>query len=313
MIILFFLKFYWIFYIINIILLLLVRFTGTNAGGAQRWLNILGIQFQPSETAKILLILFYAKFIMVHKEKLNTFRVLVTMFLLLIPPWVLIYKQPDLSTSIMILIIFATVLYIGGLRYKIIFGFLAVMIPSLIILLGIVLQPNQDIIKDYQQKRILAWLQPENYANAEGYQQANAIMAIGSGQLFGKGLNNNVISSVKNGNFISAPQTDFIFAIIGEELGFVGSCVVIGLLMFITIECIMIARRSKDLSGTLICSGMAILVGAQSFLNISVTTGILPNTGIPLPFISAGLTSMVCLYIGMGFVLNVRLQCIKKI
>jgi len=130
--------------------------------------------------------------------------------------------------------------------------------------------------------------------------------------LLGKGLNNNEISSVKNGNFISEPQTDFIFAIVGEELGFLGGCTVIVLLLLITFECLMAARKAKDLAGTLIASGMATLIGFQSFINISVATGVLPNTGIPLPFVSYGLTSLLSLYIGMGVVLNVRLQCVRK-
>ena len=137
-------------------------------------------------------------------------------------------------------------------------------------------------------------------------------MAIGSGELFGKGLNNNEISSVKNGNFISEPQTDFIFAIVGEELGFAGGCLVVGLLSLITMECLMIARKAKDIAGMLIAAGMATVIGFQSFMNIGVATGIVPNTGIPLPFVSYGLTSLVSLYIGMGFVLNVRLQCVRK-
>ena len=249
---------------------------------------------------------------MKHRSTLNTFRTLAMLVFLLFPPLLLIYTQPDLSTSIMIGLIFCVLLFIGGLSYKIIFGVLSVAVPAFIIFLSIVLQPEQDLIKDYQQTRILAWLQPAKYANAEGYQQANAITAIGSGQLFGKGLNNNIIGSVKNGNFISEPETDFIFAIIGEELGFIGSCIVILLMVFITLECIMIARKSKDLAGTLICSGMAALVGFQSFMNISVATGLLPNTGIPLPFVSNGLTSLVSLFIGMGFILNIRLQSTKK-
>lgn len=302
------LNLYWIFYFLNIILLLLVEFMGSKAGGAQRWFTILGIRFQPSELAKILLILFYAQFIMKQREKLNSFRTLSKMILLFLPPLFLIYNQPDLSTSIMIIVIFCVMLFVGGLDYRIIAGVLAVVIPSVIIFLTIVLQPDQQLIKEYQQTRILAWLHPSEYVNTEGYQQANSIMAIGSGQLWGKGLNNNIIGSVKNGNFISEPQTDFIFAIIGEELGFAGSCAVILLLFLIALECVMIARRAKDTAGMVICSGMAGLVGFQSYMNIAVATGLMPNTGIPLPFVSAGLTSLVSLYIGMGFVLNVRLQ-----
>ena len=138
------------------------------------------------------------------------------------------------------------------------------------------------------------------------------MMAIGTGQLWGKGLNNNMISSVKNGNFISEPQTDFIYTIVGEELGFVGGCAVIVLLFLITLECLSVARKAKDLAGTSICSRMAELVGFQSFVNIAVATGLIPYTGVPLPFVSYGLTSLVSLYIGMGFVLNVRLQCVRK-
>ncbi|WWR14590.1 FtsW/RodA/SpoVE family cell cycle protein [Lachnospiraceae bacterium JLR.KK008] len=302
------LNLYWIFYIMNVVLLLLVEVMGYKAGGAQRWFTILGIRFQPSELAKILLILFYAQFIMKQGERLNSFRGLVKTVALLFPPLLLIYKQPDLSTSIMVVIIFCIVLFVGGLDYRIIAGVLAVVVPSIVIFLMIVLQPDQKLIKEYQQTRILAWLHPAEYVNAEGYQQANSIMAIGSGQLWGKGLNNNIIGSVKNGNFISEPQTDFIFAIIGEELGFIGSCTVIVLLFLIALECVMIARKSKDTAGMIICSGMGSIIGFQSYMNIAVATGLMPNTGIPLPFVSAGLTSLVSLFIGMGFVLNVRLQ-----
>lgn len=124
-----FLNFYWIIYIGNLVLLLLVEFFGEKSNNAQRWVSIAGIRFQPSETAKILLILFYAQYIMKHKEHFNTFKNLLFMVLLFIPQWYLIYKQPDLSTSIMLIIIFCILLYAGGLNYKIIFGALAIIIP----------------------------------------------------------------------------------------------------------------------------------------------------------------------------------------
>ena len=133
-------------------------------------------------------------------------------------------------------------------------------------------------------------------------------MAFASGQLTGKGLNNNLVSSVKNGSFIAEPQTDFIFAIAGEELGFVGCAIIVLLLALIVIECIWIGRRSREFSGTLICCGVAGYIGFQTFVNISVVTGLLPNTGIPLPFVSYGLTSLVTLFMSVGFVLNVGLQ-----
>ena len=167
---------------------------------------------------------------------------------------------------------------------------------------------NQEIIKDYQQPRILAWLQPDKDSNTEGYQQQNSITAIGSGRLTGKGYRNNEVGSVKNGNFISEPQTDFIFAIIGEELGFTGCLGALLLQFLIVLQIIGMGRRAKDTGGMLICAGVAANIGIQSFMNIAVTTGLMPNTGIPLPFISYGSTSLVSLFIGLGIVLNVGLQ-----
>ena len=309
------LKLYWLMYIANLALLVMVAFLGKEAGGAQRWLNIFGFQFQPSETAKILLILFYAQFIMVHKEHLNTFKYIMLCIILLVPPLLLIYTQPDMSTSIMVIVIFCVVMFVGGISYKLVGGILAVAVPAVAAAFFLILQPEEsnilidmNVIEPYHRLRVLAWLHPEDYANTIAYQQVNSMIAVGSGQLMGKGYKTNVISSVKNGNFISEPQTDFIFAVIGEEFGFVGCCVVIGLIVLIVLECISIARRAKNLSGTIIAAGMAALVGFQGFMNISVATGLLPNTGIPLPFISYGLTSLLSAYIGMGFVLNVRLQ-----
>lgn len=305
------LKFYWVLYTLNIVLLTLVKVMGVEAGGAQRWVNIFGVQFQPSETAKILLILFFAQFIMKHKDEMDSFRIVAACVLLFIPPILLIYKQPDMSTSIMVIVLFCVILFVGGISWKYIILALAVAIPAFIIVLTLILQPDQKLIDPYQQTRILAWLYPEEYAYAEAYQQNNSITAIGSGMLYGKGYRTNEISSVKNGNFISEPQTDFIFAVIGEEFGFIGGCAVIVLLIFISFECIMVARKAKDIAGTIIASGVAALIGFQGMINISVATGVIPNTGIPLPFVSYGLTSLVSLYIGVGFVLNVRLQCKK--
>jgi len=307
----FVLKFYWIIYIISIAMLLLVRFFGDSGGGAARWFEFGGLRFQPSELVKILLILFYAQFIMKHRENLNSFRIIFMCILLILPPFYLIFDQPDLSTSIMIMAIFATVMFIGGVSYKLVLAAFIIVVPSIIAFLNIVSKEGQTLLDTYQQKRILAWLQPEKYATTEAYQTMNAIMAIGSGQLTGKGLNNNVIASVKNGNFISEAQTDFIFAVVGEEMGFVGCCAVLGLLLLIAIECMNIARKAPDLAGSIIAGGMSGLVGLQTFVNIGVVTGLLPNTGLPLPFVSYGQTSLVSLYIGMGFVLNVKLQTLN--
>lgn len=304
----FILKFYWIIYLFSIISLVLVRFFGDTGGGAARWFEFGGIRFQPSELVKILLILFYAQFIMKHEENLNTIRILALCVILVLPDLYLIFIQPDLSTSIMVLVIFASVMFIGGLSLKIVAGVILVSVPTLILAINYLIKDGVDILNTYQKNRILAWLYPEQYSNTEAYQTMNAITAIGSGQLSGKGLNNNVIASVKNGNFISEAHTDMIFAVIGEETGFIGVCIVLGLLLIIVIECIRVAFSAKDLAGTIIAGGVACLIGFQTFINVGVVTGLLPNTGLPLPFISYGLTSLVSLMLGIGLVLNVRLQ-----
>ncbi len=305
------LKLYWLIYLLNIALLVLVKLIGVEVNGAKRWVVIMGIQFQPSETAKIMLLLFFAQFILKHKDEMHSIKMIGTCVLLFMPPIILIYMQPDMSTSIMVGLLFCVILLIGGISWKYVIGAIAVAVPAFVILLMLVLQPDQQIINDFQQQRILAWIYPEEYAKTTAYQQTNSNIAIGSGMLNGKGYKTNEISSVKNGNFISEPETDFIYAVIGEEFGFVGGCTVIVLLILISFECIMVARRAKDLAGTIIAAGVAALVGFQGIINISVATGVIPNTGIPLPFVSYGLTSLVSLYIGVGFVLNVRLQCKK--
>ena len=307
----FVLKFYWLIYILSVVLLVLVRVLGESSNNSARWFSIGGLRFQPSEVVKILLILFYAQFIMKHRDSLNTFRIILCCVVLIVPPFYLIYDQPDLSTSIMVIVIFCVMMFIGGISYKLVLGAIIVAVPSVIVFLNMVLKEGQTLINEYQQKRILAWLQPEKYAATEAYQTMNGITAIGSGQLIGKGLNNNVIASVKNGNFISEAQTDFIFAVVGEETGFVGCITVLSLLFLIVLECILIARKSKDLAGSIIAGGMAGLIGFQTFINIGVVTAILPNTGLPLPFVSYGQTSLISLFIGLGFVLNVRLQTPK--
>ena len=306
------LNFYWIMYVANLALLIAVSFTsgGKEAGGATRWIDIGGFQFQPTELAKIIIILFFAKFLMDNEDNLNTFKTLMQAIVLVAVPLVLIYMQPDMKNTITITLLFCVLLYVAGLSYKIIFGTILIAIPLVFVFLFLVTQTDLKIIGDYQKGRIMTFLySDEEEEHAEGaVQQENSITAIGSGELSGKGYNNNEVSSANKGQFVSQIQTDFIFAVAGEELGFLGTTGIIALLFLICLECILMGRRAKDMSGKLICCGVASVVALQSFINIGVATGILPNTGTPLPFVSYGLTSMVSLYIGMGVVLNVGLQ-----
>ena len=304
----FLLRFTWIYYVGIIGLLIAVKIFGDDAKGATRWIEIAGIRFQPSELAKIVIILFFAYFFMKYQEKINTVPVLLSSFMLLGIPFLLILKQPDMSTSIAVALIFVSLLFIAGLSYKIILTVLGISVPIGIVGFTYVIR-IAETATDFHFGRIMAWLYPTDPKWAQtAAQQQNSIMAIGSGKLWGKGLNNSVATSMKNSNYIIEPQTDFIFSVAGEELGFVGTITIIVLLLFIVIDCILIARKAKDLSGKLICCGMAALIGFQSIFNIFVATGLMPNTGIPLPFVSYGLTSLLTLYMGIGFVLNVGLQ-----
>lgn len=303
-------NFYWVLYILSVAMLALVLIPGIGevVNGARRWIDLGFTNFQPSELAKIFLIVFFARFIMKHEDDLSDKWTILKAVVLILIPLALIYKEPNLSTTICTATLFCVLMYVGGLSYRFIGMVFLITVPVAVILLSLVVQPDQKILDEYQQRRILAWLNPEEYASDEAYQQNNSVMAIGSGQLTGKGLNNNTTTSVKNGNFILEPQTDFIFAIVGEELGFVGGCVFIALLLLIVIQCILIGLKAQDVTGKIICCGVGSLIGIQTFINIAVATQIFPNTGIPLPFVSYGLTSLWSMYLGIGLVLNVGLQ-----
>ncbi len=304
------LNFYWLIYLGAILLLLAVILVGSASGGATRWLTIGGLRFQPSDIAKIMLILFLARFFEVREDRINSARTILLSIFLIAIPLLLIQQEPDLSTTLVVALLFCAIIFTAGLSYRIVLGILIVCIPVGIIFVSIVMQPDQNLIQDYQLTRIYSWLYPEDYPS-ESMQQQNSIKAIGSGQLYGKGLNNDNVESVKNSGFISEDQTDFIFAVAGEELGFIGCCIIVLLEFLLVFECIMIGRRAKALSGTLIACGMGFLIGVQSFVNISVATGLMPNTGLTLPFVSYGLTSLISFFIGIGFVLNVGLQTRK--
>lgn len=298
---------WWLLYAGNLVLLLLVYFFGTEVNGAKRWLDLGFMRFQPSDLTKLILILFFSRFFAKYRDVINNWKTILVSGILLVIPLYLVKEQPDLSTAITIAFVFCVLIFMGGLSYKIIGGVAAVLIPSALIFINMIMQEGQEILDAYQLKRIMAWLNPAEYAD-DAYQQQNSIIAIGSGQLYGKGLYNNDISSVKNANFISEPQTDFIFAVTGEELGFIGCAAVIILLVLIVMECLWIGRNARDREGMIICCGFGGLIAFQSLVNICVATGLMPNTGITLPFVSYGLTSLVMLYMGIGIVLNVGLQ-----
>ena len=292
---------------ILIAVLVMGRLGGSGAG-AQRWIElpVLG-RLQPSEFVKIGLIVFFSWFLDKNQEKINHPFTLVTLAVFATVPLLLIMEQPDLSTSIVIMVMILCLIYVSGISYKWIFGAVAVCVPGLMLVLYLAQMNMLPFLRDYQVNRILAFLNPEDYVDLD-LQQQNSEMAIGSGGLYGKGLFNDTAISVKNGNFLSEEHTDFIFSVIGEELGFVGCMAVLALYLIFIFECFRMAGKARDLAGKLLCVGLAALVGFQAFTNIAVATGVFPNTGLPLPFISYGVSSLVSLYIGVGIVLNVGLQ-----
>ncbi|MDD6333564.1 MAG: FtsW/RodA/SpoVE family cell cycle protein [Clostridia bacterium] len=309
------LKYYWIWYGIVLVMLIgVLTVFGGSSHGATRWFRLGPVQLQPSEFLKLALIILLAKLIAVNKERLNTFKFLALVAGLTLFPILLVALQPNLSTTILLCLIVVTVLFCAGLSYKIIGISLLIAVPVIsAFLIYVVSVEDPILIKGYQRQRIVDFIEGNksedvNENDAGTYQQAYAVQAIGSGRLTGKGLNNKDTSSLKNAGYIAEAQNDFIFAVIGEELGFAGCCITILLLFLIVLECIIAAVRAKNFEGRLLCCGIAAYIGFQTFINIGVVSWILPNTGIPLPFFSCGITSLLTLFICMGMVLNVSLQ-----
>lgn len=301
-------KYYMVLYAINIVLLLLVLFIGSG-DGVNRWFYISdSFTIQPSEFSKIILIICTAVFLEKNHENLNTPKVLAKLAIFLAIPIALVAAEPDLSTSLCIFVTLFIIIFIAGLSLKLIGICLLILVPCLGGFLWYIQQDNlPQFLKDYQINRIIGFIYGSDYGSSSD-QQDNSVMAIGSGQLTGKGINNSEVATVKDTNLISEQQTDFIFSAIGEELGFIGSVIVIAILAFIVLQCIRVARHAKDKKGMYIAAGVGTLITFQTFINIGVATAILPNTGLPLPFISYGLSSLVSLSAGIGIVLNINLQ-----
>ena len=243
------LKYYWIWYaIVTIMLIGVLTVFGHGSHGATRWFKIGPVQLQPSEFLKLALILLVAKLVAANKEKLNSIKFLLLIACLTLFPILLVALQPNLSTAILLTLIVIAMLYCSGVSYKIFGIAILVVIPVLsAFLIYVVSVEHPILIEDYQRKRIVDFIEGKSEEvdmnDAGTYQQAYAVQAIGSGQLYGKGLNNNDTSSLKNAGYIAEAQNDFIFAVIGEELGFTGSCITIFLLFLIVLECIIESKK----------------------------------------------------------------------
>ncbi|HAU88202.1 MAG TPA: rod shape-determining protein RodA [Lachnospiraceae bacterium] len=280
---------------------------GTDLGtGSWRWLKI-GFNFQPSEIVKIILILTLAVYFERRLEKMDRFTTFIFGGIIMAIPTFFVMIQSDLSSSLVMVFIFAIMVYASGLDYKIVGSVLAISIPSAIALFWYIVYSGKGPLRGYQYDRIAAWLDPESYKLDEAYQQLHSIQSIGSGQLLGK-LFTDPAAERHYSFYVDVTESDFIFTVMGEELGFIGCCVILALLAIVIIKCLRTAKAARDYQGRIIAIGIASMFMFQVFANVGVATLILPNTGLPLPFISRGLSSTLSSMIGIGMIINIGLQ-----
>lgn len=296
-----------ILYGIGLLLLILVQIPGIGVTvyGATRWLNLYFIQIQPSEICKIIMIVVMAYYFTLVQDTINSTKTILIGIAIMAIPILLIFIQPDLSSSLVLVFFFIVMLYSAGISYKIIVPFLVVAIPLVTALIWYVCQPYQLLLSDYQQERILGLLNPEDYPDLM-FQQNKSVKIISNGSvsgLFGGGAKEDL-------GCLNMPivESDFIFSAAGEVLGFLGASVVLILLLIVVFRCLNVAKRAKDYTGKLICIGVSAMFMFQVFVNIGVVTRILPNTGLPLPFISYGLSALLSYMVALGLVINVGLQ-----
>lgn len=314
-------KFFIPLFVIGIILLLICKYSnslpiyGWKHYDARRWIKIggdptagehnEGFEFMPSEVMKVAFIIFFAKFFSLAQKYIKKFWVLALSLVLMLVPVYLIFDQPDLSTTIVMLAVYSVMVLISGVSYKFILPIIAVGIPTLYGLFWYVQQEGQGLLNEYQQQRVFAAIHPENYPELR-YQQDNAVAAIKSGGMLGKTLTG--YEGLRGTRFVPVVESDFIFTAVAEEFGFIGSVLIICLFMIMILLIIRIARKAVDKLGTLMAVGFASLILVQVFINIGVVSSIIPNTGIPLPFMSSGLSSLVVNLGMIGILLNISLQ-----
>ncbi|MCR5324762.1 MAG: FtsW/RodA/SpoVE family cell cycle protein [Lachnospiraceae bacterium] len=316
-------KYFILLYLISLGLLLICKFSNSRPiygwahYDARRWIKIggdpslgaknsgLGFEFMPSEITKIVMIVFIAKYFDLLYKKINKIWVMFLAIILMAIPTFFIMIQTDLSTSLVLIAMFAVMLFASEVPLKFILPFLIIGAPAGGALFWYVIQPDQVLLKPYQQKRILAALHPEMYPELT-YQQDNAAAAIRSGGVIGKMLSG--ATGVRGTTYVPVKESDFIFTAVAEEFGFIGSLIIIGLYLILILLIIRIARRAKDYLGMMIATGTGALISFQVFVNIGVVTSILPNTGIALPFMSSGLSALLMNLVLIGILLNVSLQ-----
>ena len=274
-----------------------VMFFGHAALGAQRWIQLGPISIQPSEFSKLLMIICLAAILEERIGKINTWQDLFPLALYIGVPFILVLKQPDLGTSLVFMAIFFGMIIACGIRWKILAGtFLA----------GIAAMPLiWHFMKDYQKMRIMVFLDPNVDPLGSGYHIIQSKIAIGSGMLFGKGLFEGTQSQL---NFLPENHTDFIFAVVGEELGFVGAVILLLLYFVVLWRGIQIAKEASDIFGRLLAVGITSMLAFHILVNVGMTTGIMPVTGIPLPLMSYGVSSLTTNIFAIAILMNIHMR-----
>ena len=299
----FYKKYYWLVYAVSVLVLLLVLIPGLGreVNGATRWIGIPGLgQFQPSEITKIGLIIFYAGYLSDHKSELKDFwRGFVKPLAFLLPPIAILYLvQNHLSVCLVIAAITAVMMLMAGCR---LLHFIAAGLVGVAGIVIMLIKGQTSESSSFRWDRIVTFFDPWSDATGTGYQMVQSLYAIGSGGLFGVGLGN----STQKYLYITEPQNDFIFAIVAEELGFVGCVAIIALFGIFVWRGIVIAMKAPDMFGSLLAVGVTTLVAVQAIINIAVVTASIPTTGMALPFFSYGGTALVILLASVGILLNV--------
>lgn len=301
-------RFYKLIYVISVLILfaVLIPGIGVESSGAKRWINI-GMQLQPSEITKIGLIIWVAGYYSDPNNKTTGFwgACLKPIVAVLIPIAILYVVQNHLSAGIIIAIVTAVMIVMSGCQLKYIGYLIGLGVGAIAIIFPFV---KDKFMEGFRSDRIEAWLDPWKNPTGTSYQTIQGLYAIGSGGLFGVGLG----ESKQKYLYIPEAHNDFIFAILAEELGFIGCAVVLGLFAVLIVRGIVIAIRAKDTFGSMVAIGITALIASQVILNIAVVTNSIPNTGISLPFLSYGGSSIVILLGAMGVLLNIS-RSSKKI
>jgi rod shape determining protein RodA len=294
------------FYFLVAVLLLFVFVIGGERFGAARWLEAGLVTIQPAELAKIAIILTLASFFSANIERINNWMTIGRSLALTAGIVVWILLQPNLSTSIVIFVIWATMLWISGLESK----YILIMIGIVIVFLVISFMLDFPYLADYQKARITNFIQPdENARYGETYNVEQALISIGSGGWFGNGYGQGSQVQLR---FLKIRHNDFIFSVLANEFGFVGTVLVIAALVFVIARCFKVAQNAPDAYGALIAYGFGVLMGFQTIVNVGVNLSLLPVTGLTLPFISYGGSSLVSLLLGVGLVQNVHMRSQEK-